>query len=147
MATAYHPSNPDQREESLGQLLKDLRDETTLLIRQEVALAKTEVSEKVSTASRNLGFLVTGGLVAYAGAVVLILSLAALVYWGLIAAELEPVLAAFLALLIVGGIVTAIGGALIAKAIGTLKDMTVVPERTVDSLKNDKDWIKDKVTS
>lgn len=147
MATAYHPSDADRRDESIGQLLKDLRDETTLLIRQEVALAKTEVGEKVSTASRNLGFLVTGGLVAYAGAVVLILSLSALVYWGLIAADLEPVLAAFLALLIVGGIVTAIGGALIAKAIATLKDMTVVPERTVASLKNDKDWIKDKVTS
>jgi hypothetical protein len=47
--------------------VKSLRDDITGLIRDEVALAKTEIGEKVATASRNVGYLAVGALVAYAG--------------------------------------------------------------------------------
>ena len=50
-------------------LVKSLRDDTTGLIRDEVALAKTEIGEKITTASRNVGYLAVGALVAYAGVI------------------------------------------------------------------------------
>lgn len=134
--------------ESIPQLLKDLRDETTLLLRQEVALAKREVSDKASKAAKNLGYLITGGLIAYAGAVVLLISIAVLVYYLLAElADVDNYLAGFLAFLATGLLVTIVGGVMIGKALATLKEISMVPERTVESLKNDKDWIRNKVTS
>jgi Putative Actinobacterial Holin-X, holin superfamily III len=55
-------------------LVKILRDDTTGLIRDEVALAKTEIGEKVATASRNVGYLAVGALVAYAGLIFLLVA-------------------------------------------------------------------------
>ena len=54
---------------SIVDLLKNLRDDTTNLVRNEISLAKTEISEKISSASRNVGYLAAGTLVAYAGLV------------------------------------------------------------------------------
>ena len=149
MRTELDTADSARPTESIPQLLKDLRDETTLLLRQEVALAKQEVSEKASKAARNLGYLITGGLIAYAGAVVLLIAIAALVYYLLaeVAGMDNNYLAGFLAFLVTGLLVTIVGGAMISKALATLKEISMVPERTVESLKNDKDWIKQKVTS
>ena len=54
---------------SIVDLLKNLRDDTTNLVRDEISLAKTEISEKISSASRTVGYLAAGTLVAYAGLV------------------------------------------------------------------------------
>ena len=53
-------------------LVKSLREDTTGLIRDEVALAKTEIGQKIATASRNVGYLAVGALVAYAGVIFLL---------------------------------------------------------------------------
>ena len=66
-----------REERSIGQLLKELRDETTTLLRQEVDLAKTEMGEKASRVGKNLGSLAVGGGVAFLGALAL---LAAVIY-------------------------------------------------------------------
>jgi hypothetical protein len=39
---------------TIGELLKDLRGESTLLLREEIALAKKEISEKISSTALNL---------------------------------------------------------------------------------------------
>ena len=59
-------------ESSIVYLLKKLRDDTTALVRDEISLAKTEISEKIAITSRNVGYLAAGALVAYA-ALILIL--------------------------------------------------------------------------
>ena len=47
--TAHRRKKPqDTENRSLTELIKELRDESSHLLRQEVALAKTEMSEKVS---------------------------------------------------------------------------------------------------
>ena len=51
---------------SIVYLLKKLRDDTTTLVRDEISLAKTEISEKIASTSRNIGYLAAGALVAYA---------------------------------------------------------------------------------
>jgi len=132
---------------SIGDLLKSLRDETTTLVRQEIALAKTEMNEKAAKAARNAGYMGAGGVLAHAGVFVLLLGLSALLYWGLVEAGLSHYVSGFLAPLIVGAVVAVIGYALIQKAISAFKHETLVPEQTVDSLKENQQWLSHKATA
>lgn len=135
--------NGDHR--SLVDLLKELRDETLLLFRQEVDLAKTEMSEKASRAGRNVGYLAAGGIVAAMGALILLLGVVVGLYVALTEAGLSHATAGWLAPLIVGGIVAVIGYGLIQKSITTLKQESLALERTKASLIADKNWIQEKV--
>jgi len=51
---------------SLGELFASLSKDTTTLVRQEIELAKTEISEKVSETGKNVASLMVGGAIAYA---------------------------------------------------------------------------------
>lgn len=106
--TGLAPSENDSRTGSVTDLLKELRDEMTLLIRQEVALAKTEFSEKSARISRNVILAVAGALAAFVGVIFILNSVSALVGIGLIAAGLGEH-AIWLAPLIVGVVVAIIG--------------------------------------
>lgn len=132
---------------SFAELLKDLRDESSMLIRQEVALAKTEMSEKAAKYGRNAGYLGAGGALAHAGLIVLLLGLTALLYAGLVEFDLSHMTAGWLAPLIVGGVVALIGYALAQKAISTLKHESPVPEKTINSLKENQQWLSHKTTA
>jgi hypothetical protein len=132
---------------SLADLLRQLRNEMTALLRQEVALAKTETTEKASRVARNGAYLAIGGLVAYAGVILLLVAATAGLYVGLVAAGLTNATSGWLAPLIVGAIVAVIGYALVQKALSTLRRESMVPERTVHSLQRDQQWAKEKVKS
>ena len=137
-----HTRTRDER--SVTELLKDLRDETTALLQQEVALAKTEMSEKVSRIGRNAAYLAVGGAIAFAGLMFLLQAVNNLVELGLIRAGLSEETAVWVAPLIVGAVVALIGYALVQKAITTLKHEPIVPQKTVDSLEENKQWVKQK---
>jgi len=130
---------------SIGDLLKRLRDDSTSLIRDEVALAKTEISEELSMIGKNIGFLVAGALVGYAALVILLIAFGSLIAEGLVTAGLPLALAHFLGLAIVAIIVGLISAALVKKALDKLKTANLVPERTMESLKNNKEFIKDQI--
>ncbi len=129
---------------SFTDLFKDLRDETTLLVRQELELAKTEISEKAARAGRNTGYIGAGSVLAHAATLVLLLGLSALLYHGLVEWGLTHMVAGWLAPLIVGGIIALIGLALIMKGVSTLKRESLVPRKTVDSLKENQQWLSRK---
>jgi hypothetical protein len=131
---------------SLTDLLKDLRDETTLLVRQELDLAKTEMSEKAAKAGRNAGYLAVGSALGHAALIVLLFGLSALLYYGLVEWGVEHIIAGWLAPLIVGAITALIGYALIQKAVSTFKRESLVPQKTVDSLKENQQWLSRKAT-
>ena len=133
-----------REERSIGQLLKELRDETTTLLRQEVDLAKTEMAEKASRTGKNLGSLAVGGGVAFLGALAL---LAAVVY-GLTSFlnQLMSVgVAIWLAPLIVGLVLAAIGYSLVQKALATLKQESLTPQKTTQTLQENKEWLRAKM--
>ena len=67
--------NPETPPNSVPSLLRELRDETTTLLRQEVALAKTEMKENLSRFGSNVAHIAIGGFIAYAGAIVLLIGL------------------------------------------------------------------------
>jgi hypothetical protein len=122
---------------SLGELFGDLARDTGTLVRQEVQLAKTELSENASRAARDLGVIAVGGLVAYAGFLVLL----AAATLGLVATGLDPWLAA----LIVGAIVAVVGAVLVQRGLGALKREELAPRQTVETLKEDAQWAKQQV--
>jgi len=139
---------PADDRRSVVDLLKDLRDESTALVRQEVALAKTELSEKAAHVGRNAGALAAGGVLAFAGTLFLLLAATVGLYLGLVyGAGLSHANAGWLSPLIVGGIVTAVGGAMASAAVSKLKSESLVPERTVDSLKENSKWAQNKVSA
>ncbi len=130
--------------QSLAGLIKELRDETLLLIYQEVALIRSEMSEKASLLSRNGIYLAAGALLAFAGLIVLVLGVSFLLQWVLIAAGLSGMLSAWIAALVVGTAVLLIGYGLIQKAISTIKKESLAPQKTIHSFKEDKEWIRQK---
>lgn len=132
-------------EQSVGSLLKQLRDESTALIRDEVALAKREMREKAASYGRNIGSLVAGALIGYAALVIILLAVGSLITEGLIGADIDPAMAHFLGLAIVGVVVAIISAILVSMAINKLKEEGLVPERTVETLRNDKEWVKQQV--
>ncbi|MFP4014388.1 MAG: phage holin family protein [Chitinispirillaceae bacterium] len=131
-------------EESVADLLRDFRDEAVNMARQQIELAKTETGEKVSRFGRNAAYLAAGGLVAYAGALFILAALTFLGYVGLIAAGVSPAVSIWLMPLITGVIVAAVGIILVFKAISTFKNTSAVPKKTVQSLKEDRQWISER---
>ena len=135
---ARSSAGPDDR--SLGELLSDLVQETRTLVRQEIELAKTEASEKASKAGRSIGFAAAGGFVAYAGFIVFLIGLGALL------AELFGEDWSWLGYAAVGFVVIVIGALLLQKGLKTLKEQNFSLERTAETLKEDKEWLKEEVT-
>ena len=125
--------NRDDR--SLGELFAELARETSTLVRQEVALARAELSQKAGQVGRDLGFLAIGGAVAYAGllaiiaAIIIALATLGLPWW--------------LSALLVGLVVAGIGYFLVQKGLSALKRESLAPQKTLDTLKEDVEWIKE----
>ena len=117
-------------------LIRELRDETKALVKEEIQLAKTEVSEKASYFGKNGAILAIGGAVAYAGLIVFLAALGILIAFGLESAGLEPLLAYFAGLGIMGLLVIGTGAIFIFKALATFKRESMAPERTVRTLQH-----------
>lgn len=128
-----YTTTPAAEERSLGDLFSDLTRETNTLVQQEIKLAKMELSDKATKVGKNVGFLLAGGAVAYAGFLVLLLSLVM---------GLDEIMPTGLAALIVGLLVAAVGYLLVQKGLDALKNMNLTPDETVESLKEDKEWLQ-----
>ena len=124
-------------ERPLGELFSNLVNETTSLVRNEVALAKVEITQKATKVGRNVGALVVGGAIAYA---------ALLAFGAAVIMLLSNAMPGWVAALIVGLIVAGVAWLLISKAITELKRTELTPQETVESLKEDAQWIKDKIS-
>jgi hypothetical protein len=138
---------PGERKEdrSIGQLLKELTQESSTLLKQEVNLAKTEMSEKASRIGANLGEVAVGGAVALLGAIALLL-FAVNALASLLSKLMSPGIAVWLAPLIVGAVLAGVGYSLIKKALATLKQESITPQKTTQSLQENKEWLKEKIS-
>jgi uncharacterized membrane protein YqjE len=129
---------------SIGQLLKELSTEGRTLVRQEVELARAELSEKVQVYTDNVMAM------AVAGALLLIalLAVSTAVVYGLIVLfdQFLPFgIAVWLAPLLLGVVLGAIGWGRFKQAKARLARESVIPQRTVATLREDKDWVQSKV--
>jgi xanthine/uracil permease len=134
-------SNPN----SIPSLLRDLRDETTTLLRQEVALAKTEMKENVSRMTSHAVHIAVGGFVAYAGIIVMLIGIGHLLGALLIRAGLDEQVAQWLAPSIVGLVVAIIGWMMLSKAKNAMAHEDIAPRQTIDSLRENKQWAQSKL--
>jgi membrane protein len=133
--TADVGRSPNQ-DRTTGELVKQLSEQVTVLIRDELKLAQVEMTNKGKQAGLGAGLLGGSGLVALYG-------VGCLIACAIIA--ISGVVAAWLAALIVGAALLAAAGvaALIAK--GRLQKATPpVPEQAVDSVKTDVEEIKER---
>jgi hypothetical protein len=107
------------------------------LVSQEMALARTEITEKATRAGKDIALLAVGGLVAYAGLLAIIAAVIVLM-----ADRGVPLWASAL---IVGAIVAGIGYLLVQRGITALKHQDLTPSQTIESLKEDTRWAKEQV--
>lgn len=124
-------------ERSLGQLFADLMNDTRTLLQKEVQLAKVEVTEKVTRLGKDIASLAVGGAIAYAG----LLALVAAAVMGL--ANIVP---HWLAALIVGVVIAGIGVGMIQQGRKNLSLEKLSPRKTVESLQEDKQWVKEQIS-
>ena len=132
------------QERSFVDLFRNLRDESTTLLRQEVALAKTEMSEKVAKVGRNVAYAMIGGAIAHLALIFLLLSATGAIELGVDQTEVREH-SDWIAPLIVGLVIGLIAALLVVKAIKSLSNMTLAPEQTIQSIKEDKQWVQNKV--
>jgi MFS family permease len=134
-----HQAQPDMRDHSIGELVKDLATETSTLVRQEIHLAKAEMADRGKRAGKGAGMLA-------AGAVAALLALGALTA-GLIAA-LDLAMPTWLAALIVTAIHGVIAGVLVQTGRKKVQEAAPpVPEDTIESVKEDVQWAKSRTRS
>jgi hypothetical protein len=137
---AAHDTPPDElRERPLGDLVKQLGTQTSTLVRQEIDLAKAELSDKGRVAgegARLLGGAAVVGLMA-AGALTATLILA-----------LSEAIDSWLAALIVTVVMAAIAAVLALQGRNRIRAASpAVPEQTVETVKEDVEWAKTRTPS
>ncbi len=128
--------NRPMENKPLGDLFSDLAADMSNLVRQEVALAKLEVTQKAKYLGRNVGYLVVGGAIAYAGLLAVIAAIIML---------LDRFMPTWGAALLVGVLVAGIAWLLIGKAMSALQQADLTPRETVETLKEDATWVKQQI--
>ncbi|HEX2105851.1 MAG TPA: phage holin family protein [Solirubrobacteraceae bacterium] len=127
------------RERSIGELFSKLSNETSTLIRQEMALARAELAEKGKEAGKGAGLFGGAGAVGLLGAGALTAGIILL---------LDLVIAAWLAAILVGLVYVAVAAFLGLKGRDRIQAATPpVPEQTVDTVKEDVEWAKTRAQS
>ena len=132
-------SADDLRDRPIGELLKQLSEETTTLVKQELDLAKAEMAQKGKQAGKGAGFI-GGGALFGLGA------------FGLLSAALVALLATaihhvWLSALIVAAAYGAVAGVMAAQGRDKLQEATPPGPQTVETLKEDVQWAKTQTRS
>ena len=139
VGTSSDPQSAELRERSVGELLKQLANETTTLMRQELELAKAEMREKAGKAGPGFGMWGAAGAMA-------LLALGSLTAFLILA--LDGAMPNWLAALIVGLVYAAIAGLLYLRGKRKVDEAgSPVPEQTIETLKEDVQWAKHPTTS
>lgn len=127
---------PDVRNRSVGELISEVTSDLTLLLNQELELAKTELRIEAKKAGKTAGAFggaaVAGYFLALFASLTLMFALASLFDSYVWAALVVTVLYAIAA------------GVLFTKARATAKTINPKPDVTVQTLKEDKQWAQDR---
>jgi hypothetical protein len=133
------PGSDDLRDRSLGELLKQLSQETTRLVHQELELAKAELTQKGRQAGAGAGMFGGAGALGLA-------ALGALTACFILA--LNAVMPAWLAALIVAVVYGIIAFVLVKQGQAKMKAAgPPVPEQTIETVKEDVEWAKTQTRS
>jgi len=129
----------------LGELLGGLATDISTLFRQEVQLAKTEASEKISETMSGVGSIAIGGVLVLGALGVFLAAIVALLAVFFVNQGMDPTLSSALAAIIVTVIVGLAGWMSISKGISALKSNHLNMNRTATSLGRDADIVKERL--
>ncbi len=125
---------PQTPPSSLLTLFRAMAGDVRTLLRQELRLVRTEITEKLARMGKNAALLVAGGALAYAAFIILFLAMGWLLAWAYRFAGLSSLFAVFLGMLTIGLFLSLAGGLLALKGLLELRSASLKPERTLDSL-------------
>jgi uncharacterized membrane protein YqjE len=134
---APDPTKPKQPDKSLGQLFGDLSEEFSELLHTQMELFKTEMQDQRQKAVQAASGYGAAAVCAYMA--LLLLSFAAA--WGLAAVMPEG-----FAFLIVGVVYAIAAGALYLVGRSRAREVKLVPEDTIESVKEDVQWARQKLS-
>lgn len=120
----------------LFDLFSELAQKTGRLVRKEVELASVEMTAKAKVAGREAAFVAAGGAIAMLGAIA---SIASLIL------GLGVLLPLWASTLVVGAMVTGTGGIVAALGIRALKGIERAPRQTMETLEENKRWLKEQM--
>jgi hypothetical protein len=127
------------REEPMGELFKQLSDDLSTLVRQELKLAQAEITEKGKKAGIGIGMFGGAGIVG-------LLALGA--FTACLIAALSVGMEVWIAALIVAVIYAAVAGALALNGRDRVGEATPpLPEQTIETVKEDAQWAKTQLSS
>src|SRR3954452_24117236 len=137
--STQNESGSELRERPIGEVAKNLTSDLSLLVRQEVELAKAEMTQKGRVAAPGLGMIGAAGV-------------AGLMAAGAMTPFAVIVLAIFLpdwlAALIVGAVLAGVAYGLALRGKERVEQAgSPVPEQTIETVKEDVEWAKARATS
>ena len=127
-----------QEPRSIGELLRDLANDTTRLVRDEIALARTEATEKAKQAGLAVAMMAAGAVLAIPAVLFVLQAVVDL---------LSNFMRDWLAGLLVGLVLAIAAFALVKIGQGKLSASSLTPERTAQNLKRDASLVQEKVSS
>jgi len=128
-------TNHDPR--SIPELLKMFANDLTMLLRQEMRLARTETTEKVNELTGAIGLLAGAAVLVIPGLVLLLQAFATM----FVANGMQP----HWALLLVSVFALALGAILFLVAYGRLRASNLAPDRTIQQIRRDAEVAKEQV--
>ena len=118
---------------SLGELFSDLASQTGKLIRQEAALAKSELADKASAAGKDIGLVAAGAFIGYAGLLSIVAAVVVL---------LSYVVPLWASAFLVGAVLAVTAYLLVNSGLSHLRSANWAPQETIESIKEDAEWLK-----
>lgn len=133
-------ARPDGR--GIGALVRELADGSATLVRGETRIARMEIGEVVKGVATGAGFIAAGGVLALLGGFSVLAGLILLIGDQWLPRDLYWV-AALLVVLVSGGIALLFA----RRGLSMLSPSALAPDQTVETLKEDKEWLKRRMTS
>ena len=127
---------------SLGTLLRDLADGSASLVRSEARLARIELSQIATGIGKGTAFVATGAVLALLGSLSLLAGIVLLIGDQWLPAD-QYWLGALVVLVIAGTIAVVVA----RRGMSLLAPSQLAPTETVTTLKEDKEWLKQRLTS
>ena len=127
------------RDRPLAEVAKNLTSDVSLLVRQELELAKAEMAQKARTAAPGIGMFGGAGIVALCAAGALT---------GFLVLVFSIFLPEWAAALIVGAVLAAVAVVLVRQGKERVADAgKPIPEQTIETVKEDVEWTKIRASS
>jgi hypothetical protein len=128
------PVQQQPEDQPLREIVGQLSRDGSLLIKQEIALAKLELGEKAARFRTQATVIAAGGIALYTGALALVAGLILL---------LALAMPAWASALLVGTAIATAGAVLLLRGKNNLEKLDLKPEQTVANVRRDVDAIKE----